>query len=138
MLTGPQLKFCEAIAGGMNGIEAVMAAYPKAGRSTARGYAPKLRNNPEIKAEIARLRGLAQEKAGSAVMMLIEKRKFLARVVRARIKLEPEDSDLWQCIKWTKHCTIYRLPDKIAAIVADNDLDPTINERLARLEDSSQ
>ena len=75
-----------------------------------------------IKAEIARMRAVAEKEAGSAVMTAVEKRIFAARVVRACVSKVPEDSDLWQSIKRTKDGVEYRLPDKLAAIKLDNDL----------------
>jgi hypothetical protein len=56
------------------------------------------------------------------VLTLMQKRIFLARVVRAVIANEPDSSDLWQSIKRTKDGTEYRLPDKLAAIKIDCDL----------------
>ena len=109
-------KFCEAVVAGKNGLEAYRAAHPGAAYNTAVGAAPKVFKRPEIQAEIARLRALEQQKPGSATMTLIEKRKFLARIVRARIALLPEDSDLWQSVKRSMRGKIFRLPDKLLAI----------------------
>jgi hypothetical protein len=89
---------------------------------SAKAAAWLLLQQDDFQAEIARLRMKAQDVAGPAVMTLIEKRSFLARVVRARPTLLEEDSDLWQSISHT-HCGhIYRLPDKIQVIVEDNKL----------------
>lgn len=77
----------------------------------------------DIRDEIARLRMMARDIAGPAVMSLVEKRTFLARVVRARPALHEPDSDLWQSIKHTRHGgIIYRLPNKIEAITEDTEL----------------
>jgi len=46
-------------------------------------------------------------------MTLIEKRKRLARIVRARVALEPPDSDLWQAVKTRDGVSEFRLPDKL-------------------------
>ena len=122
MLKAPILKICEQVAIGVSATRAYMSAYPNAGYATANTTACKILARPEVRAEIARLRAQAQTMAGSAVMTLIEKRSFLARVVRAQIALLPEDSDLWQSVSHT-HCgSIYRLPDKLQAIVEDTRL----------------
>src|SRR5262245_50534058 len=117
MLSSAQQKFCEAFASGMNGTEAYQASHPSAARSTAKVKASQSLALPEVKTEIQRLRTLAQEKGGSAVMTILEKRMFLARVVRAQIALLDEDSDLWQRVKRTRSSVEYRLPDKLAAIM---------------------
>ena len=122
MLTGPQRKFCEGVVSGLNGTEAYCAAYPDSSREAARRSASDLLGQADIRAEIAALRAKADEMAGSAVLTLAEKRSFLARVVRARVSQEPEDSDLWASIKRTEFGTEYKLPDKLGAIKADNDL----------------
>jgi hypothetical protein len=44
-----------------------------------------------------------------------------AGLVRARVALEPPDSDLWQSVKTRDGVSEFRLPDKIAAIVLDNE-----------------
>jgi hypothetical protein len=99
-----------------------MVAYPNASYATANAAAHRIVARPEVRAEIMRLRAQAQPMAGSAVMTLIEKRSFLARVVRARIALLPEDSDLWQSVGRANWGNIYRLPDKLQAIVEDTRL----------------
>ncbi|MDB6174111.1 MAG: hypothetical protein JWL59_3422 [Chthoniobacteraceae bacterium] len=65
---------------------------------------------------------------GSAVLTLVEKRIFLARVVRAVISNLAADSDLWQSIKRTKNGIEFRLPDKLRAIEVDNNLASTGSE----------
>jgi len=122
MLKATLLRFCEQVAMGVSATRAYMAAYPNASYGTASTSAYKLLQRPGVQAEILRLRVQAQQAAGSAVMTLIEKRSFLARVVRAQIALLPHDSDLWQSVHHSSHGTFYRLPDKIEAIIADNDL----------------
>lgn len=122
MLRGTEYKFCEGIVMGMNSTQAYAFAHPNVSYAVANasGYAVLRRRH--IRAEIERLRTIAHDKGGSAVMTVIEKRSFLARVVRARIAELPEDSDLWQSVKHS-HCGhTYRLPDKVQAIVEDNKL----------------
>jgi hypothetical protein len=140
MLSGTHRKFCEGIIAGMQGCAAYAAAFPGSVEKSERRYgsASCLLARHDIKAEIARMRMLAEERAGDSVMSVLEKRLFLGRVVRAQITLLPEDSDLWQSIKETKYWTAYGLPDKLAAIVVDNDLsdegaDAEMNDHLTEL-----
>ncbi len=121
-LTGPQRKFCEGIAAGMSGVDAYQAAYPNSSRSAARASAAELLARPSISKQIAEIRARTEQIAGSAVLTLVEKRSFLARLVRAKAALLPEESDLWQSIKRTKDGVEFRLPDKLRAIDQDNDL----------------
>lgn len=128
-MTSPQLKFCQGVAKGLNQTEAYLVAYPKSGEAAARRSAARLMTNDDVLEEIRRIRGKAEMLAGSAVMEIVEKRQFLARVVRCRVgelaALEAgtsEHSDLWASIKVTERGTEYRLPCKLAAIRLDNDL----------------
>lgn len=122
VLSGPQRKFCEGVAKGLSGTAAYVLAYPKSSRDAARSSAPDLLAKTSIQAEIDRLRAKAEEKAGSAVLTLVEKRQFLARVVRAQIAQLPDDSDLFDSVEETKFGRKYKLPSKISAIQADNEL----------------
>lgn len=107
---------------GMNATQAYLFAHPNVNHKTANVTGWTVLRKPHIRAEIERLRTIAHDKAGSAVMTLIEKRIFLARVVRARIIQVPEDSDLWQSVNHT-HCgSNFKLPDKIQAIIEDTRL----------------
>ena len=78
--------------------------------------------NVQAKAEIARLRAVAASLPGSAVLTLMEKRNFLARLLRAQIALLPSESDLFVSVKHTEAGAEYRLGDKLKAIEIDNDL----------------
>lgn len=124
MLSGPHQKFCEAIVLGMKRADAYAAAYQNQSlkRSTASSCASELLGYADIQAEIARIRALGEERAGDSVMSILEKRRFLARLVRASLRQIPEDSDLWQGIKYTKDWTAYELPNKFTALAVDNDL----------------
>jgi hypothetical protein len=122
MLSGPQKKFCDAFAVSMNAADAYRAAYPRASGASAESAASRLLKNVQVKSEVDRIRAAADEKAGSAVLTLIEKRIFLARVVRAPVANLPEDSDLWNSVKHTAEGTEFRLPDKLRAIALDDDL----------------
>lgn len=122
MISGPQAKFCEGIIAGLTATEAYKAAYPRSSAKAAESSASALLRNPKITEEIQRLRDLATEKAGSAVLTLMEKRMFVARLVRAKVGELEHDSDLWNSIKRTDTGIEYRLPDKLKAIELDNDL----------------
>jgi len=118
MISGRQKAFCDGIVSGLNQTEAYSAAYPKSTAEAARKHALRLVANGDIQDEIARQRAAAEQLAGSSVMTLVEKRRYLARVVRARLTLLPDDSDLWN-VTGKGH---RRIPDKLAAIKLDNDL----------------
>jgi hypothetical protein len=130
MLRGPQQKFCEGIVTGLTAADAYRAAYPKSSEAAARAHGARLVAKGNIKAEVARMRAKAEEKAGSAVLTLVEKRSFLARVVRARLGEGMIDADLVQAIdverrkdgKGWKDIHKIRVCDKLAAIEKDNDL----------------
>ena len=138
MLTGPQRKFCEGVVAGDTAADAYAAAYPNAARTSSGKQASKLLANPEVQEEIGRLREKADPHGGSAVMTLVEKRSFLARIVRARPALLEEDSDLWQSVKRTKDSIELKLPDKLSALSRDSDLagegaDATATDALTNL-----
>ena len=121
---------------GMSAVRAFMAAYPNAGYRTAASNAYKLLRRPGVEAEISRLRAQAQQAPGSAVMTLVEKRSFLARLVRSQIALLSRESDLWERVWDSRSGTFYRLPDKIEAINLDNKLsadDPMQQDSLTQL-----
>jgi phage terminase small subunit len=130
MLSGPQRKFCEGIVAGLNATDSYAKAYPKATRRAARAHGARLVAKGSIKSEIARLRAAAQEKAGSAVLTLAEKRSFLARLLRinvAEIDVS-KDGDLLAGLdrtegsEKTEGLVKLRLADKLKAIELDNDL----------------
>ena len=70
--------------------------------------------------DIEQLRATKAHK--ETVLKIREKREFLARVVRCRVFTEPPESDVWDSVKHTEHGLEMKLPSKIAAIKADNDL----------------
>ena len=138
MLSGPQRKFCEGVVAGDTAADAYAAAYPNAAHTSSGKQASKLLATPEVQEEIARLRDKADHQAGSAVMTLVEKRSFLARIVRARPALLEDDSDLWQSVKRTKDSIELKLPDKLSALSRDSDLagestDATATDALSAL-----
>lgn len=138
MLSDQQQRFCAVYASAGNAAAAYRAAYPGSGVAAANTSASRLLKNADIQAEVSRIRNAATGVVGMAVLSIAEKRDFLARLVRARVGELPRDSDLWQSIKTTDAGTEYRLPDKLRAIEADNDLAgdgsvATGNEGLAAL-----
>jgi hypothetical protein len=114
------LKLCEQVATGVSALGAYRVAYPHS--PWANGVAHTLLKHPDVQAEILRLRAQAQQMGGPAFLTLVEKRMFLARVVRAQVALLPHDSDLWQRMHRLPRGTFYGLPDKLDAIIADNEL----------------
>jgi hypothetical protein len=130
MLTGPQRKFCEGIVVGKTATDAYAIAYPKSSPKASESGASRLLRNDKVKAEIARLRAKADEKAGSAVLTLAEKRSFLKRLLFANVaQLDvAEDGDLLAGLdrvdgsEGSVGVLKIRLPDKLAAIKLDNDL----------------
>ncbi len=131
------MKFVEGIISGLNGTDAYSAAYPESSRDAARSSAATLLANPSIQDEIARLRKLAEEKAGGPVLSLAEKRMRIARIVRAKPSEASADNEDCQ-IQVTKMGPVYVFPDKLAAIKLDNDLsgqgsEATANDALGAL-----
>src|SRR5258707_14523855 len=93
MLSKPRRKFCEGIVTGLSGVRAYALAYPRCSLKTACVNASHLRAKPHIQEEIARLRTQADAIAGPVVLALIEKRRWLARVVRANLALRDPKID---------------------------------------------
>jgi phage terminase small subunit len=133
VLTGPQRKFCEGVVSGLNATRAYCAAYPESSEEAARRSASDLLTKPDIRGEIAELREKAEGMAGSAVLTLAEKRKWLARLLRANVTtlLTDVDGDLLAGMdaeqkrgEGNENIEIVKLRicDKIAAIKLDNDL----------------
>ena len=124
VLSGPQRKFCEGIVSGLNQMEAYLAAYHASAPKSAKDNGARLIANDSVKAEIQRLRDKADALAGSAVLTLVEKRKFLARIVRMKgdeIDLD-QDGDLVNGVRLKEQGRELILPDKLAALKIDNDL----------------
>lgn len=122
MLNGRQYKFAVGVASGLSSVEAYQAAYPQAGSESARRSASLLMTNHDVLEEVERIRGKADSLGEQAVLAILEKRRFLARLVRARISELPDNSDLWHEITQTEHGTKRKLPCKLRAILLDNDL----------------
>ncbi|WP_397382822.1 terminase small subunit [Prosthecobacter sp.] len=134
MLSGPHQKFCEGIVFGLNQTEAYLEAYPNSSAEAARRSASDLLTKPDIQAEISRMRKAAEDKAGSAVMTLAEKRMFLARVVRTPVGEVDPTSDLCQEYHRTRQMVgrgedaeeweteKIKTASKLEAIKIDNDL----------------
>jgi hypothetical protein len=111
------------VVAGLPGYQAYAAAYPNSNLENAATNAAHLRRKRHVNAEIVRLREEMDACEGSAVLTLLERRKFLARVVRASIATTPQNSDLWQRVKRSKNeVRCYVLEDKLDAIRLDNKL----------------
>ena len=99
-------------------------------RATANRQGDKWRRKGDIAARVPWLRAEAGRRLRSernvqneaAVMSIMDKRRFLARIVRARIAETPAESDLWQEIELSNGRLRKKLPDKLRAIALDNDL----------------
>lgn len=125
MLSAKHRKFAQGLVVGMTAAEAYGAAYPKAAPDSARKNAARLAGQAEVKAEVARMRAKADELAGSAVLTLMEKRIFLARIVRANLaELDTgKDGDLLTGYEDSPKTGIkLRIADKLEAIRLDSDL----------------
>ena len=133
-LTGPRQKFAEGIAQGLSQAEAYRAAYPKCSRAAAASNSPRLMGNDGVQAEIKRIRRAAEVLMGGCVLTLAMKRQFLYEVVTTAPGTITEKSHL--CQEFTRSRAAsggridagewvtekVKLPDKIRAILADNDL----------------
>ena len=118
-LNVPQSIFAGLVASGINQSSAYRTAYPKCSVEGAAAKGSRLMATPHVKAYVDELR---LEARNATVMTIEEKRMFFARVVRAKVFNEPPDSNVWGSIRHTEHGLEMKLPDKIAAIRADNDL----------------
>lgn len=129
-LTTQQAQYCQhRVSGNHNKVESYMLAYPKCQKNSASNLSNKLEKKPQIIAEIKRLQGQVEDKS---VLTRMEKRQFLARVVRAKLAdMDPEDpndpdADLIHEItkKYDKDgChlgTTAKLPGKLQAVEIDN------------------
>jgi len=137
MLSHPHQKYAELRASGTDAGTAYATAYNKPSiTSSVLGAARRLDTDPRIKAKIAELRQRANEESeAAAVLNIIEKRKFLAEILRTPVtELDPEHSK-------GKHHLIKKVTrkmigtgenateitevegyDKIRAITTDNEL----------------
>ena len=124
-MTNGQLTFAAGVAAGLANGEAYAKAFPKSKHpemDAGRLMSDKNPNKPKIIAEIQRIRGKAEENPGSNFLSIIEKRNFLARLVRAQLSTLPDDSDLWQEVSVTDIGIKRKLPCKLKAIASDNEL----------------
>lgn len=123
MLSVTHQKFAERIAAGESATAAYAAAFPRCTnqRSAAVGGS-RLLQKADIIAEVQRIRREAEKLPGGAVLTVAEKRRFLARLIRANLSSVPVDSDLWQEFHVSDGGTKRKLPDKLRAIALDNDL----------------
>lgn len=124
MLSSSHKKFADGIAAGLSGTQAYRAAFPRCtSQHAAEVSASRLLRSAEVIAEVERIRHEAEKLAGGAVLTLAEKRRFLARLVRANIAELPATSDLWHEIHTTSEGGVKRkLGCKLRAIALDNDL----------------
>lgn len=123
MLSVKHQKFAERVAAGDTPPKAYKAAYPKASAVSVDSLSSKLTKNLKVKEEIVRLRHRIQESAGGTVLSEIEKRQFLADVVRTPVGKIDKDHPLCQSYKVAADGTVkIKTVDKIRALIVDNDL----------------
>jgi hypothetical protein len=107
----------------MTATQAYAEAYPQAGEASARKSGSRLLGKPEIQSEIAALREKADTLAGSAVMTLLERRAFLAAIVRTPVGQVKEDSPLAEEMRVdAKGGVTVKLPCKLRALELDAKL----------------
>lgn len=94
-------------------------AYGAAGYKRDDAAASRLSRNIKVKARVVWLK---RQAAASDVLSIIEKRRFIARLVRCKPAVEPHYSDLWNGVEAVDGVIKYKLPDKMRAIALDNDL----------------
>lgn len=125
-------RFVRLIAlGEMSPSEAYRASITTRGtKKTSNEESSKMMKRPEIIARVAwfaqRVEERLKEEAEDVVLTVVEKRMFLARVVRTPAGELTKDSDL--CQEWSESSTDVgssmkvKMPDKLKAIQIDNDL----------------
>lgn len=97
--------------------------------ATAETKGPALSRKSQVRVRIEWLKGQVEQKAreiaDGTVLTMLEKRQFLARVVRMKGAAidEEDDGDLINGVRYDKQGRrMLVLPDKIAAVKLDNDL----------------
>ncbi|MGV3662206.1 MAG: hypothetical protein ACO1TE_18615 [Prosthecobacter sp.] len=118
-------EFAQKVACGEATSSAYAQVYPNVSRSTARHSGSLLNRRTEVQERIAELRGEFVERMKQETFLAYEeKRRYLARVVRARGRnLAAGDEDLIQSVKHDRFGNeVLELPDKLAALRLDNDL----------------
>jgi hypothetical protein len=113
-------------------------AYPKRSKAAARRSASELLTNPDITAEVERIRHEAETMPGSCVLELADVHDFLYRLVKSRISELPANSDLWISIEPTEFGHRFKVPNRLDAISRWADLSSKgakagANDALAKL-----
>jgi len=142
-LTGPQKRFCLGIAEGLSQKDAYLKAYPKSAKKSAEAAGSRLLSNVKVQQEVARLQKQVEEKS---VLTRLEKRQFLARVVRADIASLDRSSDLvdeWsetttqsggsEKIKMVSKATAIQIDNRMAGHEAPEKVELTASEGLISL-----
>ena len=108
----------------------ISEAYRKSGYApdSANSNAPRLMANDGIKGRII---WLQTQTATTATLTTTEKREWIARLVRCRLALLPDDSDLIVEIAPTEHGKRRKVHDKLRGIQVDNDLAGDGSEAMA-------
>lgn len=115
-----QLEFCRLVVQGHDRGRAYAMAYGKAYSASCQVCASRLLDREDVRAEIARLRGMLD---AEAVMSLEYKRKLLKRMVECKPDEVDGGSELVQEVLVDKEgVERVKLPDKLRAIDLDSKL----------------
>ncbi len=119
--------FAQGMANGLSAAAAYRKVYPAAKRVTYESKGPAMARLGQVKDRITELKKKADAIMDKkAVLSIVEKREFLARLVRTPIGLVDHNSDLCQertYIEGAEETSVrVKLPCKLKAIQLDNDL----------------
>ena len=121
-------RFCQLIVAGESQSEAYRVAYSYTG-DNANVLGPRCQHLPAVEGRISELRATV---AGKAFLSLVEKRQFLAQVVRMPAGMIDETSPLCQAVKVRADgAREIKMPNKLQALELDAKL---AGEFVTRLE----
>lgn len=132
-LTQRQRKFAELIAGGAPAETAYIEAYPRCrAEATAARESGRLLELPEI---VTAIKTAREAKAGGEesklVMTTMERRKFLARIIRTAPSEVTESDPVCQSYKVTDKTHEVKMPCKLRALELDAKLAGELKEQPA-------
>lgn len=120
-----QEGFANDCASGKSAAEAYMIHWPDSSAKSAETNGPAMARRNQVAIRIAELRGMAQtladEKAQNTVLTILEKREYIARVIRAKPSqagMENPDCELVM----TKMGPAALFPSKASLLKLDNEL----------------
>jgi hypothetical protein len=118
-------RFCQLVLKGKSDTAAYMEAYGVS-QDSAQSNAWRVREYEGVKHRLAELFGKLEEKT---VLSLVEKRRYLADVVRTEIGKVDEHSPLCQSVKYGKDGVEYKMPGKLEALKLDAMLAGELQEK---------